>query len=94
LNYKLLPQALDDLADIVATIAADSPLAADRWLTKIETTFENLGTMPLMGIPRFDVRPNLRTFAFGNYLILHRAHETGVDIVRVVHGAREWEGLV
>jgi toxin ParE1/3/4 len=36
----------------------------------------------------------MRTFAFGNYLILHRAREGGVDIVRVVHGAREWEGLV
>jgi toxin ParE1/3/4 len=94
LSYKLLPQALVDLDDIATTIAADNPRVAHQWLSKIEKTFETLGTMPLMGVARFDIRPELRTFAFGNYLILHRAGVDGVDIVRVVHGAREWEGLV
>jgi toxin ParE1/3/4 len=94
LSYRLLPQALDDLDDITHTIAADNPRAAGQWLSKIETMFETLASMPLMGTPRFDVRPNMRTFAFGNYLILHLARGDGVDIVRVVHGAREWEGLV
>jgi toxin ParE1/3/4 len=93
-SYKLLPQALADLDDITTTIAADNPSAAQQWLSKIEKTFETLGTMPFMGIARADVRPDMRTFAFGNYLILHRARDSGVDIVRVVHGAREWEGLV
>jgi toxin ParE1/3/4 len=94
LSYNLLPQALDDLDNITTTIAADNPRAAGQWLSKIENTFETLGAMPLMGTPRFDVRPDMRTFAFGNYLILHRVRGDGVDIVRVVHGAREWEGLV
>jgi toxin ParE1/3/4 len=94
LSYRLLPQALLHLEEITTTIASDNPRAAHQWLSKIEKTFEPLGTMPLMGVARFDVRPELRTFAFGNYLILHRAPESGVDIVRVVHGAREWAGLV
>jgi toxin ParE1/3/4 len=93
LSYNLLPQALVDLDDITSTIAADNPRAADQWLSKVEKTFETLGTMPLMGVARTDVRPDMRTFAFGNYLILHRARDSGVDIVRVVHGVREWEGL-
>lgn len=36
----------------------------------------------------------MRLFLHGNYLILYRATDADAEIVRVVHGAREWEDLV
>lgn len=50
--------------------------------------------MPEMGAPRFDVRPDMRLLPMGRYLMLYRATDTVAEIVRVIHGAREWEDLV
>jgi toxin ParE1/3/4 len=50
--------------------------------------------MPEMGSPRFDVRPDMRLLPIGSYFILYRATDAVAEIVRVVHGAREWEDLV
>jgi toxin ParE1/3/4 len=94
MSYRLLPEAISDIEKIVLTIAADNPLAAQNWYDRLYRTFETLGTMPEMGAPRFDVRPNMRLFLIGNYLILYRTIEDSAEIVRVVHGAREWDDLV
>jgi toxin ParE1/3/4 len=93
-SYRLLPEAISDIESIVLTIAADNPMAAQSWYDRLYKTFETLGAMPEMGAPRFDVRPDMRLFPLGNYLILYRAIEDSAQIVRVVHGAREWEDLV
>jgi len=54
---------------------------------------KRIGEMPGMGVARPDVRPDLRTFPAGNYLILYREIDNGAEIVRVVHGARHWQKL-
>jgi toxin ParE1/3/4 len=33
-------------------------------------------------------------FPVGNYVILYRPIEAGVEIVRVLHGARQWQDLL
>jgi toxin ParE1/3/4 len=93
-SYRLLPVAISDIENIVMTIAADNIAAAQHWYDRLYKTFETLGTMPEMGAPRFDVRPDMRLFPMGNYLILYRATDASAEIVRVVHGAQEWEDLV
>jgi plasmid stabilization system protein ParE len=35
----------------------------------------------------------LRSLAFGNYLIFYRKTANGIEVVRVVHGARRLEAL-
>ena len=94
MTYRLLPKAIIDVESIVSIIAADNPGAAARWLDRLLKTFETLGTMPEMGAPRFDVRPGMRLLPFGNYLILFQAIDDTAEIVRIVHGAREWEDLL
>ena len=94
MTYRLLPEAVSDVEGIVLTMAADNPLAAKRWFDRLYKIFETLGDMPEMGAPRFDVRPDMRLFPIGNYLVLYRAIDADAEIVRVVHGAREWEDLV
>jgi toxin ParE1/3/4 len=93
-SYRLLPEAITDIENIAMIIAADNLAAAQHWYDRLYITFETLGAMPEMGAPRFDVRPDMRLFPVGNYLILYRAKDASAEIVRVVHGAREWEDLV
>lgn len=93
MTFRLRPEAEADLDGIAYCIAENNPAAARHWLDDIYLRFQRLGAMPSMGVARFDVRPNLRMFPFGNYLILYQATEDGVDIVRVLHGSRHWQDL-
>ncbi len=46
-----------------------------------------------MGRARPELPSGLRSFPVGNYLILYRPTDYGVEIVRVVHGSRDIEAL-
>ncbi len=50
--------------------------------------------MPGMGVARPEVRPNLRIFPVGNYLILYQRIGQNAEIIRVIHGARQWQDLL
>lgn len=82
-------QAEEDLIEIWAYIAQDNPAAADRVLDDIEQRFHGLTDNPLMGRLRPDIAPELRYFTVGKYLILYRTVPDGIQIVRVIHGARD-----
>ena len=51
-------------------------------------TCVRLAENPRMGPARPDLHPDLRYFTVGPYLILYRETKTGIEVVRVVHGAR------
>lgn len=82
-------QAEEDLIEIWIYIAQDNPGAADRVLDDIEQRFHALADNPLMGRLRPDIAPELRYFAVGSYLILYRTVEDEIQIIRVIHGARD-----
>lgn len=81
-------QAAEDLIDIWLYIANDNPTAADKMLSRFESVFETLTQQPEFGAARPDIAPELRHFPVGNYLVLYRIVENGVEIVRVVYGSR------
>ena len=82
-------QAEEDLLEIWIYIAQDNPGAADRVLDDIEERFYALANNPLIGRSRPDIAPELRYFSVGKYLILYRTVSDGIQIVRVIHGARD-----
>ncbi len=82
-------QAEEDLIDIWIYIAQDNPLAADRVLDTIEERFYALADNPLIGRLRPDIAPELHHSSVGKYLILYRTVPGGIQIVRVIHGARD-----
>jgi toxin ParE1/3/4 len=47
-----------------------------------------------MGRERNDIAPGLRSFPVGKYLIFYRLIDEGLEIVRVLHGARNIENLL
>lgn len=86
-------QAEEDLIELWIYIAQDNPHAADRVLDEIEERFLMLADNPLMGRLRPDIAPELRYFISGKYLILYHLLHGGIEIVRVVHGARNLANL-
>jgi toxin ParE1/3/4 len=87
-------RAEQDLIDIWRYIARDSPRAADRLLDILDAKSRALARNPLMGMARDDIAEGVRHFPVGNYLILYRARDDGVEVVRYVHGRRRLFGLV
>ena len=93
--FRLTPQAEADITAIAIGIAAQSPLAASRWQDDILRHCRNLGDMPHLGVARPEIRPELRSFPVGSYLLLYRVSGDGAaEIIRVVHGPRQWQDLL
>jgi toxin ParE1/3/4 len=48
-----------------------------------------LARMPELGRKRPDLAPDLRGFPIGNYIIFYRPVPDGIQVIRVLHGARD-----
>lgn len=93
-SFQLSRRAKIDLGQIHAYIAVDNAAAADRLIDRLFDDFQRLAKFPELGIPRDDLRPGLRIWPEGHYVILYRITETGVGIVHVIHGARDIETVL
>ena len=87
-------EAEEDLIAIWLYVAADDSDAADRLLDRVDEACAQLAEFPDMGTSYDEIRPGLRLFAVRNYLILYRRIDPGIEIVRVIHGARQWQNLL
>jgi plasmid stabilization system protein ParE len=98
-NFILSERAVEDVDVIHTYICADNPEAADRIQEAIFDAFALLARNPALGRRRaFRCRKNLRSWLvtdFTNYIIFYRElpDGAGVEIVRVLHGARDLETL-
>ena len=88
------PLAALDILDIWDYIADDDIAAADRWVDELDAAFGRLATQPKMGRARPEIAPDLRSFPFMRYVIYYVPLPDGVDVVRVLHSARDIDGLV
>lgn len=94
MSHRFLPRAIADLEAIASVIAADNPRATDKWIDTIENKCRLLSDHPEMDLARDDIRAGLRFVPVGNYLIFYRLKERHVDIVRVLHGARNLKNIL
>ncbi|MCC6494477.1 MAG: type II toxin-antitoxin system RelE/ParE family toxin [Pirellulales bacterium] len=49
---------------------------------------------PFLGEDGSLLRPRLRRVTYRGYLIFHRVNEQTFDVIRVLHGARDWSQLL
>lgn len=87
------PLAADDILEIWDYIAEDSLDAADRWVDRLDEQFRLLATQPLLGRARPELEQELRSFPFGRYVIFYAPLADGIDVIRVLHGARDIDAL-
>jgi toxin ParE1/3/4 len=90
------PQADSDLDSIWFYVASESGSAetADRLIDSITERFLLLANYPNIGRRRDDdLRPGLRSFPAGEYIIIYRFQDEDVVILRVLRGSRNIQAL-
>jgi toxin ParE1/3/4 len=93
------PRADTDIEELADYIAGDSPRAALRFYEATRATFHFLASMPEIGeacLFREPAHANLRMWpvkGFKKYIIFYRPVSDGVEIVRVIHAARDFEAI-
>ena len=87
------PLASADIADIWDYIAADSLAQADAWVDRLDAKLRLLSTQPMLGRPRDELSPGLRIVPFGRYVIYYEVLPDGIDVVRILHSARDVDAV-
>ena len=85
------PSARRDLVDIWIYYAdLASADVAERVLRDIGTGAGMLLGHPMLGRPRGDLAPSLRSVLVQPYAVLYRVTDAGVEVVRVLHTRRDF----
>jgi toxin ParE1/3/4 len=77
-----------DYLQIWLYIAENSIAAADRTVEEFDEKLRLLAQFPGLGQSRDDLEPSVRSYPVGNYLLFYRPVKGGIELVRVLHGAR------
>ena len=84
-----LQQANDDLLEIWLWIARDSVGSAEAFLDRMLRRIEILRQFPEAGPVREEIGDGSRGLVAERWLVLYRLTTDGVQIVRIVDGARD-----
>ena len=93
LPLRITPLASSDLIEIWSYIADDSVANADTFIDKLYETIQLLARNPGSGRHRVELAPGIQSFPFGRYIIFYRVIPSAIEIVRVLHGARDIDTL-
>jgi toxin ParE1/3/4 len=88
-QVRISPRASLDLTEIWSYIADDSVTNADAFIDKRFETIQLLANQPGSGRRREELAHGILSFPFGRYIIFYRASQDAIEIVRVLHGARD-----
>jgi toxin ParE1/3/4 len=95
--HRVAPEAeaeLDNIWNYVATESGSTGVA-DRLIDSITERFYLLASHPHIGRHRDeDLRPGLRSFPVGEYVIIYRTEDQDVLILHVFRGSRDIDALL
>ena len=82
--------AVEDLQELHAYIARDSELYASGFVERIITAVERLADYPALGriVPEAN-EENIRELVYQNYRIIYRITKNRIEMLSVIHGARD-----
>jgi antitoxin ParD1/3/4 len=97
-RYLFTPQAVADLFDIWSFIVQDNPTAADRVENAVFQACDLLTDSPLAGRTRKELTPLPVRFwvvqPYTNYLIVYDPETSPLQIIRILHSARDVPALL
>jgi toxin ParE1/3/4 len=96
-DFLIAPAARIELEEIWDYYALElqNPDAADHIRDEIFDAFRKLAKMPGMGHTRCDLAAEpLRFWSVRSYLIIYRGEKCPIEIVRVLHGARDVQAIL
>lgn len=90
---RITTRARADLDELWFYVSADNLSAADRLIDRLIAACQMLADVPLAGRERADLRPGMRSFRVGNYLVFYTPTDSGVEVIRIVSGSRDLPAL-
>jgi plasmid stabilization system protein ParE len=93
MKVRLTPEAKADLEGIGDRIAERNPARAVTYVRELRDRALRIGEFPHAGPPRPQWGQGIRIAVHGKYLIVYRVRDGAVQILRVVHGARDLDTL-
>lgn len=94
-KIRILPAADRDIDEQIAYISPENRDAAGRYVEAVSAILEHIVRMPGMGATRDYRNPRLAGLrmipvpGFDNFLVFYLVTPGTIDIVRVLHGARD-----
>ena len=82
--------AVDDLDDIAGYISQDNPEAARRTVRRLWTAAKSLAEQPEMGRPGRVHGTRELVVSDTPFVVPYRVVGSEIEILRVLHGARDW----
>ena len=94
-RFVLTAAARADVSEIADYIREDNPDAARRVVSSLQEAMGKLAKSPGMGHLREDLtRRPFRFWPVYSYLIVYRPETRPIQILRVLHGARDVKSLL
>ena len=95
LKVVITEAAVADLISIGLYIRRDNPSRAVSFVAELEAKCKELGTMPksFPFVPRHR-ESGVRRRPHGNYLIFYRLGADCVEVLHILHGARDYEAIL
>jgi toxin ParE1/3/4 len=78
-----------DYDEIWSYVAVRNINAADQLVDRFDAVLTTIASSPGMGRRVDEVATGLRSFPIGSYLMFYRPIADGIQLIRVVHGARD-----
>jgi toxin ParE1/3/4 len=90
MRLTIRPAAQADLHAIGEFIAADNPTRSLSFINELYAVItDQIAIRPASFPARDDLHPGLRVARHGRYLIFFTSNVEAIDIVRIIHGARD-----
>jgi toxin ParE1/3/4 len=86
MQVVLADKAKSDLLRIDRFLERHSPNAADDYIQRINSNFENLIRFPFIGRERSNLAPGLRCLVVDRYLAFYVVEPEQITVVRVIDG--------
>lgn len=82
--------AKEDLLEAWDYIAEHDEVAADRYIDFLRKRALELLDFPELGRLRNEIRPDLRSLLARNHLLFYRIQSHEIQILRILHGSRDF----
>ena len=89
MKFRISVQAAREIRGIGEYIARDNPDRANSFIEELHARVREIADRPLSFPSRADLAPDLRCALHRPYLILFRISDDAVEIIHVIHGARD-----
>jgi toxin ParE1/3/4 len=93
MKVRLTPEAEADLEGIGDKIAERNAARAVTYVRELQERCLRIAELPHAGPPRPQWGEGIRIAINGKYVIVYRVRDETVQVLRVVHGARDLDAL-